>query len=352
VAASLFDEVQHALIVAGESRRRATVSEAHALRPRSPRSRHRSPSPRRVGGRGRGGMNSSATRRRVAALARRITHAATEELREVLLTHNDTLADAFASMDRSGNGVLSALEFRRGLQSLTGVGLSAAQLELIMAEVDRDGDDVIDYAEFIEMFRSTDRAAVLAAEVGLELRRRLRRQRAQLLAVFEDFDTNGDGVLSAAEMKRGLQSLGMELSKDEMAQLLQVVDANGDGALDYREFLAVVAMEPGAGGGGGSTSPRHRRSRHRSPSPRRRRHGPHSLRGEGSEWSSSDDSSLASRRWPEGRSGRLSPDRGVLERSDRIGNHPPTTVLTVVCRWLTVSRLTRSPLRQSYVAPV
>lgn len=64
---------------------------------------------------------------------------------------------------------------------------------------------------------------------------------AQLLNAFESFDTNGDGVLSITELQRGMTRLGIKVSK----QALQLMDQDGNGEIDYREFLdmAVAGWE-------------------------------------------------------------------------------------------------------------
>ena len=142
----------------------------------------------------------------------------------MLRANRESLAQAFERMDRNGNGVLSRWDFKRGLESLQIEGLSEDVVELILAEIDRDGDEHIDYAEFCDMFRSVENAERLADEVTTELRRRLQGRNKDLLNAFEECDINGDGVLSAAEMQRSMQKLGMELTKDDMAQLMAVID--------------------------------------------------------------------------------------------------------------------------------
>lgn len=65
--------------------------------------------------------------------------------------------------------------------------------------------------------------------------------RAELLSAFQSFDANGDGVLSVSELQRGLSRLGISVSKEA----LQLMDQDGNGEIDYREFLdlAVAGWE-------------------------------------------------------------------------------------------------------------
>lgn len=61
-----------------------------------------------------------------------------------------------------------------------------------------------------------------------------------LQAIFESFDTDGDGSLDKKELVVGLNEFGIKMSMDERKQLLQVLDDDGDGTIEWREFSAVV----------------------------------------------------------------------------------------------------------------
>ncbi|XP_044511095.1 calcium-binding protein CML39-like [Mangifera indica] len=58
----------------------------------------------------------------------------------------------------------------------------------------------------------------------------------QLQKVFNYFDENGDGRISAAELQSCLRTVGGELSAAEAEAAVQSSDLNGDGHLDFYEF--------------------------------------------------------------------------------------------------------------------
>ena len=63
---------------------------------------------------------------------------------------------------------------------------------------------------------------------------------AALRAVFERFDTSGDGVLDADELKVGLRvALGVEVTQPEAAELVAAADKDGTGNVDFDEFVAI-----------------------------------------------------------------------------------------------------------------
>ena len=63
----------------------------------------------------------------------------------------------------------------------------------------------------------------------------------RLTNVFRQFDANHDGVVSYGEFRQGLHRLGVALSDREFTTLVETVDVNGEGTVDYNEFACVQA---------------------------------------------------------------------------------------------------------------
>ena len=146
-------------------------------------------------------------------------------------------------MDKNGDGVLSERELASGIRELTGRGLPDDNLQSIIDLFDRNGDNAIDYREFCDIFEQFDRSQSTTNNVLHELRASLREyghtDDAALRRAFEQFDANGDGVLTKDEFQRGLRRLEppIDLDRDQMDELMRVIDADGDGAIDLNEFL-------------------------------------------------------------------------------------------------------------------
>ncbi|KAL8516534.1 hypothetical protein ACS0TY_014975 [Phlomoides rotata] len=58
----------------------------------------------------------------------------------------------------------------------------------------------------------------------------------ELRRVFSMFDRNGDGKISRKELSDSLENLGIHISEKEMWQMIENIDANGDGYVDVDEF--------------------------------------------------------------------------------------------------------------------
>lgn len=60
-----------------------------------------------------------------------------------------------------------------------------------------------------------------------------------LKEMFGKIDTDNDGIVSVEELKVGLQKLNSQLAESEIQMLIEAIDSNGKGTLDYGEFIAV-----------------------------------------------------------------------------------------------------------------
>ena len=59
--------------------------------------------------------------------------------------------------------------------------------------------------------------------------------------LFSIADANGDGILQLPELKQLLQLCGFELTAEQIANFVAEVDKNGDGVIEYNEFVPVMS---------------------------------------------------------------------------------------------------------------
>ncbi|CAI9779213.1 unnamed protein product [Fraxinus pennsylvanica] len=57
--------------------------------------------------------------------------------------------------------------------------------------------------------------------------------------MFAKIDADNDGIVSTEELKVGLQKFNSQLAESEVQMLIEAVDMNGKGTMDYGEFLAI-----------------------------------------------------------------------------------------------------------------
>jgi calmodulin len=61
---------------------------------------------------------------------------------------------------------------------------------------------------------------------------------SQYAATFELIDTDGDGRITAAELKNLMTALGDDITDEAAEQGVQVVDEDGDGRISLEEFAS------------------------------------------------------------------------------------------------------------------
>ncbi|KAJ0040234.1 hypothetical protein Pint_28069 [Pistacia integerrima] len=62
----------------------------------------------------------------------------------------------------------------------------------------------------------------------------------EMRSVFDKFDTNKDGKISRQEYKAALNLLGKGVAETEAAKSFQFVDTDGDGFIDFKEFMEMM----------------------------------------------------------------------------------------------------------------
>jgi len=62
----------------------------------------------------------------------------------------------------------------------------------------------------------------------------------ELSEMFLSMDTNGDGMLSMDELKKGLMESGLSDVNENLTEMMEALDADGSGRIDYSEFVAAT----------------------------------------------------------------------------------------------------------------
>ncbi|XVE82688.1 hypothetical protein DITRI_Ditri16bG0026100 [Diplodiscus trichospermus] len=75
---------------------------------------------------------------------------------------------------------------------------------------------------------------------------RTKKEESELKEVFRYFDGDGDGKISAFELRAYFGSIGEYMSHEDAQAVINDLDSDGDSMLDYQDFLKLMKRE-GAG---------------------------------------------------------------------------------------------------------
>ncbi|XP_035771982.1 calcium-binding protein 5-like [Neolamprologus brichardi] len=66
----------------------------------------------------------------------------------------------------------------------------------------------------------------------------------ELKDAFKEFDLDGDGAITSDEMKHAmLKLMGKHTSKNEIDAVVKEADNNGDGTVDFEEFVKMMSQK-------------------------------------------------------------------------------------------------------------
>lgn len=74
--------------------------------------------------------------------------------------------------------------------------------------------------------------------IKIKILHAIAKKKNRLLELFRSFDTDGNGTIDREEFYNGMSRLNLGLTDAEVTRLLQEVDSNGDGEIDYMEMLS------------------------------------------------------------------------------------------------------------------
>eukprot|EP00418_Pyrodinium_bahamense_P094484 CAMPEP_0179041888 /NCGR_PEP_ID=MMETSP0796-20121207/16385_1 /TAXON_ID=73915 /ORGANISM="Pyrodinium bahamense, Strain pbaha01" /LENGTH=527 /DNA_ID=CAMNT_0020738259 /DNA_START=101 /DNA_END=1681 /DNA_ORIENTATION=+ len=151
----------------------------------------------------------------ITALAWRATDEDTQYLRQI-----------FESLDRDGNGHITVRELRNAFGQ-AGVQIPA---DLCMLEVGTDGNDTIEYTEFIAA--AMDKRNIIKEDVVWE--------------AFKIFDHDGNGTVTKNELLKILTGRTSDKIRQvhgdkAVENFLEEYDVSGDDVIDFDEFMAVLS---------------------------------------------------------------------------------------------------------------
>ena len=99
------------------------------------------------------------------------------------------------------------------------------EIKKMISEIDKDGSGTIDFDEFLSM---------MTAKMGE------RDSREEIMKAFRLFDDDETGKISFKNLKRVAKELGENMTDEELQEMIDEADRNGDGEVDEEEFFRIM----------------------------------------------------------------------------------------------------------------
>ncbi|XP_077442089.1 calcium-binding protein 1b isoform X1 [Vanacampus margaritifer] len=150
--------------------------------------------------------------------------------RELRPEEMDELREAFKEFDKDKDGFIGCKDLGNCMRTM---GYMPTEMELIelSQQINMNLGGHVDFEDFVELM-GPKLLAETADMIGVK----------ELRDAFKEFDANGDGQISTAELREAMKKLlGQQVGHRDLEDILRDIDLNGDGHVDFEEFVRMMS---------------------------------------------------------------------------------------------------------------
>ncbi|EPY73430.1 Centrin-1 [Camelus dromedarius] len=132
--------------------------------------------------------------------------------------------EAFDLFDADGSGTIDVRELKVAMRAL-GFEPKKEEMKRMISEVDKEGTGKISFNDFL---------AVMTQKMAEK------DTKEEILKAFRLFDDDETGKISFKNLKRVANELGENLTDEELQEMIDEADRDGDGEVNEEEFLRIM----------------------------------------------------------------------------------------------------------------
>ncbi|XP_055272784.1 centrin-1 [Moschus berezovskii] len=132
--------------------------------------------------------------------------------------------EAFDLFDADGSGTIDVKELKVAMRAL-GFEPRKEEMKRMIADVDKEGTGKISFNDFL---------AVMTQKMAEK------DTKEEILKAFRLFDDDETGKISFKNLKRVAKELGENLTDEELQEMIDEADRDGDGEVNEDEFLRIM----------------------------------------------------------------------------------------------------------------
>ncbi|KAJ2964126.1 hypothetical protein NQZ79_g954 [Umbelopsis isabellina] len=135
--------------------------------------------------------------------------------------------ECFKALDPENKGV-TANELAGAMRSL-GKSYSDQEIQDMISTADKHGKGRVDFQDFLALLEtiSVQQRAKGSHESAFE-------------EVFQAMDSDKDGNITIDDILRYMQSKGVNMTSEEVKEMVHAADVSGDGRVNYEEFVKIL----------------------------------------------------------------------------------------------------------------
>merc|ERR1712057_74931 len=136
----------------------------------------------------------------------------------------EEIREAFSLFDADASGMIDVRELKAAMRAL-GFEVKNEELKKMVSDVDNDGNGTIEFAEFL---------AMMTGKMGEK------DSREDIEKVFKLFDNDSTNKITFANLARVAEELGETIDDEELQDMINQADRDGDGAINGDEFYRIM----------------------------------------------------------------------------------------------------------------